>query len=79
MIYIIYSTDVWLSNSSFRYEGNATTLTNAIKMIKNNAELIQPVIDNDGHIIIIEYDKNSFYDGIIVFNTQFDTDKNKII
>lgn len=78
-MFIIFTTDVWLYDNSFRVEGIATTLTHAIKMIKYNKELIQPVLDNDGCIVIKEYKKNILEDGTIVFNTQYDFDKNKII
>lgn len=79
MIYIIFSTDVWLTNNSFEVVGNATTLAFAISMIRQNEELLQPVIENDGHIVIKEYVKNRFDDGTIVFNTQLDEYKNQII
>jgi hypothetical protein len=79
MLYAIITTDVWLSKESFRLKAIGTSLSHAIRIIKNNKEFIQPTIEQDEHIIIKEYKKNTFEEGTIVFNTQYENNLNQII
>ena len=78
-VFLVYHTDNWQSWSSHRVVGIGTTFNNAIKLAKQDKDAISDVKNNNGHVVIYEYQPNKIDSDKSIFCTSNDDDYKKLI
>lgn len=77
-VFLIYHTDTWQSWNSHRVVGIASTLPKAIALAKKDKDAVADVKEENGEIVIYEFEVDKLESERQVFATSNDDDREKI-